>query len=286
MGIGVFSYCLSCKDGVGVNISLALINSVQEIVAATVTAAQQKVRRSLGAEGVLSVLGGIYIAMGGLLSVLVGYGMPSFVGGNPVLPRLLSGMFFPLGLILVVFLGAELFTGNNATLMPGTLRGDIPRWYFLRNWLVVYIGNFAGAVFFTYFFSHLTGMLAEDPWRGAIVALAERKVRGSFGELFLKGVGANWFVCLAVWLGMASRTVLGRMLGLWMPVMAFVTMGFEHSIANMFFIPAGMFEGAGVTLWQFAFQNLLPVTLGNIVGGAVFVGGVYWWVTPVGSRCD
>ncbi len=255
------------------------IKNLEEVVDATVQGARTKVQRSWMKVWVAAMLAGVYIAMGGVLSVLVGYGFPGATEGNPILSRLLSGAFFPLGLILVVFLGAELFTGNNATLIPATMRGEIPRWYFLKNWLAVYLGNFIGALFFVYFFVHLPGLLAVSPWKEAIMAMAEKKVSLPFGEAFLRGVGANWFVCLAVWLGTASRTAMGRMFGLWIPVMAFVTMGFEHSIANMFFIPAGMFEGANVTVGQFVLNNLLPATLGNIVGGAIFVGLVYWWLT-------
>lgn len=145
--------------------------------------------------------------------------------------------FFPLGIILVFFLGAELFTGNNATLIPATLRGEISRGYFLKNWGVVYFGNFVGALFFVYFFVHLPGLLSVSPWREAIVGVAEKKVSLPFSEAFLRGIGANWFVCLAFWLGLSSVSAPGRMLGLWMPVMAFVTMGFSHSIANKFLIP-------------------------------------------------
>lgn len=254
------------------------IKGIQQIVDATVAGAQGKTRRAWLYIGVAAVLAGVYIAMGGVLSVLVGYGFPSLQDVAPVAPRLLSGAFFPLGIILVVFLSAELFTGNNATLIPATLRGAIPYGYFLKNWGVVYLGNFLGALFFVYFFVHLPGLLALSPWREAIVGVAEKKVALPFAEAFLRGIGANWFVCLAVWLGLSSGSAIGRMLGLWMPVMAFVTMGFEHSIANMFFIPAGMLEGAHVTIGQFLINNLLPVTLGNIVGGALFVGATYSWL--------
>lgn len=255
------------------------MKNIHQIVDSTVAGARDKTQRSWLSIGFAAVLAGVYIAMGGVLSVLVGYGFPVLESNSPIASRLLSGAFFPLGIILVVFLGAELFTGNNATLIPSTLRGAIPRGYFLKNWGVVYLGNFIGALFFVYFFVHLTGLLAVSPWREAIVGVAEKKVALPFAEAFLRGIGANWFVCLAVWLSLSSESAMGRMLGLWMPVMAFVVMGFEHSIANMFFIPAGMFEGASVTVGQFLLNNLVPVTLGNIVGGALFVGAAYSWLT-------
>ena len=122
------------------------IKNLEEVVDATVQGARVKVQRSWMEVWVAAMLAGVYIAMGGVLSVLVGYGFPGATEENPILSRLLSGAFFPLGLILVVFLGAELFTGNNATLIPATMRGEIPRWYFLKNWLAVYLGNFIGVL--------------------------------------------------------------------------------------------------------------------------------------------
>jgi len=154
----------------------------------------------------------------------------------------------------------------------------------LRNWLYVYVGNFVGAVFVALFLSYwaeivnvnVTGLAAQ--LGKASIRIAEAKVSISWLTLFLRGLGANWLVCLAVGLSIAADDVVGKIAGLWFPIMAFVAMGFEHSISNMFFIPLGMLNGANVTLWQFVVLNLVPVTLGNIVGGAVFVGAAYWWV--------
>jgi formate/nitrite transporter len=185
---------------------------------------------------------------------------------------------FPIGLILVVFAGAELFTGNNATLMAGALNRQYSWRKIAQNWTIVWLSNFAGAVFFSYGLVYLTGIIDADPWRSAIFRIAETKTTMAWSVVFLKGIGANWLVCLAVWLGLAARSAAGKMLGLWFPVMCFVAIGFEHSIANMFFIPSGIFQGADVSWGIFNFDNLIPATLGNIVGGAFFVGTVYWYV--------
>lgn len=253
------------------------VSSPAEIVALAQQAAVQKAGLSARKTLLLSALAGIYIAMGGILSLLVGYGFPQIAAENPGLQKLLSGAMFPLGLILVVFAGAELFTGNNAVLMPGVLGRTIGWKAVLRNWALVYAGNFAGALFFTCFMVYLTGVTAAAPWDEAVRGIAATKTSLPWHVVFLRGIGANWLVCLAVWLGMSARSAAGKLLGLWFPVMCFVAIGYEHSIANMFFIPLGMMQGADVTPFSFVFDNLIPATLGNVAGGALFVGTAYWY---------
>ncbi len=246
-----------------------------QLVESAEKAALAKVSLSIPRTLLAAALAGIYIAMGGLLSLLIGYGFPEITASNPGLQRLLSGCMFPLGLILVVLAGAELFTGNNAVLIPGWLRRQYGIGAVLRNWTLVYVGNFIGALFFVYIMVGFTGVVDTDPWRSAIVGIAEAKVSMSWWVVFVKGIGANWLVCLAVWLGFSAHTTAGKMMGLWFPVMCFVAIGYEHSIANMFFIPLGMLQGAAVTWSTFVIDNLIPATLGNIAGGAIFVGLAY-----------
>lgn len=254
------------------------MNSPQEIVKITEQMAENKFKTPVIKTAILGILAGIYIAMGGLLSLLAGYGMPGLTLENPGLQRLLSGITFPLGLILVVMVGAELFTGNNANLIPAAFNKKIPPYYIFKNWTVVFFSNFAGAVLFVYFMIHLPGIVSDSPWHPAIIKIAETKVNAPWHVVFLKGIGANWLVCLAVWLGLSAKDSLGRMFGLWWPVMAFVVMGFEHSIANMFYIPLGIFCGAEITWTEFVSDNLIPAAIGNIIGGAGFVGSIYWYI--------
>lgn len=221
-----------------------------------------------------SCLAGAYIALGGILSLIVGYGFPELTAGNPAMQRLLSGCMFPIGLILVVILGAELFTGNNALLIPSYLKGRHGFSTVLLNWLLVYIGNFIGAIAFTTILVYACGLTASDPWHSASIRIAEAKVSMSWLTVFFKGIGANWCVCLAVWLALSGKTFIEKAVGCWIPVMAFVALGYEHSIANMFFIPLGIMEGADINVINAIWVNFIPATLGNIVGGAVLVGGV------------
>ena len=223
----------------------------------------------------LTVLAGIYIAFGGILSLTLGYGFPEITAGNPGLQKLLSGAAFPIGLILVVVLGAELFTGNNALLMPPLLTRKCSIADVLVNGTLVWIGNFMGALLFVYFMVYLTGLTAPEPYHSAIINIANAKVSMPWATVLLKGIGANWCVCLAIWLAMSAKSSGAKMFGCWFPVMAFVALGYEHSIANMFFIPCGILEGADISTWEMVWRNLIPATLGNIIGGAVFVGCVH-----------
>jgi formate/nitrite transporter len=225
----------------------------------------------------LGFLAGAFIAFGGLLAIIVGKGVNTEVLG-PGIGKLIFGGVFPVGLILVVIAGAELFTGNTACTIPAVLSGKSTWGGLLRNWVLAYIGNFVGSIFVALFLAYLTGLTDADPWLSATQAIAEGKVKLDYVELFFRGVGCNWLVCLAVWLAVASDDINSKIWGIWWPIMAFVALGFEHSIANMFFIPLGIFNGADVTWVDFIVKNLIPVTVGNIVGGAFFVGFVYWWI--------
>ena len=258
------------------------VKSPQEVIESAIEIGQKKVsisNKSFGKLSILSILAGAYIAFGGTLSLIVGYGFTEATADNPSLQRILSGFMFPIGLILVVILGAELFTGNNALLIPAYMQRKYKMWDVMKNWGLVYLGNFVGAVTFTYLFVYECGLTANSPYMDAVVKIAENKVYTmSWQTVFLKGIGANWCVCLAVWLALSSKSFVGKMIGCWLPVMAFVALGYEHSIANMFYIPAGVFEGAQISLYDAIINSFIPATIGNIVGGAVFVGMAYAYI--------
>ena len=250
----------------------------KEIVSYAAKSAITKGEYSFSKVGALSFLAGAYIAMGGLLAILAGYGFPGISAENPALVKLLMGAAFPVGIMLVVLAGAELFTGNTAYFIPAVLNKQTTWQKMLRNWTLVWLGNFVGALFFTYFLVHLTHVMHYEPWLAGIESIAKAKTSNPFYVTFLKGVGANWFVCLAMWLGMSATSTGGKIIALWWPVMAFVAIGYEHSIANMFFLPLAMFNGFELSITDLFIKNLIPATLGNIVGGSLFVGVVYWYV--------
>ena len=148
----------------------------------------------------------------------------------------------------------------------------------LKVWILAYAFNFIGAQFVAWFMAHETHIIASAPYADYLNTLANGKLSHDWYTVFIKGIGANMLVCLGTWMGYAGKDICGKALGIWVPVMLFVTLGYEHSIANLFFIPAAMYGGADITWGQFIVDNLIPATLGNIVGGAVFVGLVYGYI--------
>ncbi len=230
---------------------------------------------------VLAVLAGAFIALGAVFATVATTGSTLPYG----ITKLVSGLVFCLGLILVVIAGAELFTGNNLIVMAWA-SGRVTTAQLLRNWGIVYVGNFVGAiltaigVFLSGQYQFGGGAVGENA-----LAIATVKVNLGFGQAIMLGVLCNALVCLAVWLCMSARTVTDKVLAIIFPITAFVAAGFEHSVANMYFVPIGLFIkqwGGGVAdslTWQaFLLNNLLPVTIGNVIGGAGLVGLVYWSV--------
>lgn len=255
--------------------------SPKEIAARVATVGVSKARLPLPAQVMLGVLAGGFIGLGALYFTLV----TSDPTLGFALSRLLGGATFSLGLILVVVAGAELFTGNNLLVMAWAAR-QITTTELLRNWAVVYLANAAGAV------GLVLLVYLSHHWRlndGAVainaVNIAAAKTALPFWEAFFKGILCNMLVCLAVWLALAGRSVADKILAVLFPISAFVAAGFEHSVANMYFIPLGILlrdsvgaAGAANLSWIDLATNLLPVTLGNIVGGAVMVALVYHFI--------
>ena len=232
----------------------------------------------------LGVLAGAFIGLGALYFTLVASDATLGFAAT----RVLGGLVFSLGLILVSVAGAELFTGNNLMVMAWADR-KISTVELMRNWVIVYAANAIGAAGLAvavYLAHH--GAMNGGAVGAAYVKIAAAKTALPFGEAFFKGVLCNLLVCLAVWLAMAGHTVVDKIVAIVLPVSAFVAAGFEHSIANMYFIPLGLLLAdtvalpAGVNVaslgWSGAAANLVPVTLGNIVGGSVMVALVYYVV--------
>lgn len=222
---------------------------------------------------VLAVLAGVFIAFGAMYYTVTVTG--SQLGPGPT--QMLGGIAFSLGLVLVVIGGAELFTGN-ALIVMAWAHGKVTLAALLRNWGVVYVGNFVGAIA-SAFAMHWSGALSIGGGASAQTAegIAAAKLALGPVEAFFRAVLCNALVCLAVWLCFAARRVSGKILAIVFPISAFVALGFEHSIANMYLIPVGMLS-AGV--WDVGgfLQNLVIVTAGNIVGGSVFVALVYYLI--------
>lgn len=222
----------------------------------------------------LGILAGAFIAFGSMFYTVTITG--SELGFGPT--RLLGGLAFSLGLILVIIGGAELFTGNSLIVMAWASR-RITTAALFRNWGLVYVGNLIGAVA-TAVLVHLSGVLALGDGAVGITAdaIANAKISLDPAQAFVRGILCNILVCLAVWMCFAARSVSGKVVSIVFPITAFVALGFEHSIANMYLIPIGMLHQSGTIDVVALIANLLPVTAGNIVGGGALVALVYWLV--------
>ncbi len=250
--------------------TLMSINTPKEIATLAIQAGIAKNRLSIPTLFILGVMAGAFIATGFLLDIHVIGTMPAEWGS---FAGFVGAAVFPVGLIMTVLAGGELLTGNMLLLPLARFAGGISTMGVIRNWLWVTLANFVGSLAVAYFFGHMLG-LTEGAFLGKTVAIAQAKMNADFLHAFVSGIGCNWLVCLGVWIAFASKDVVGKVVGMWFPVMAFVAIGFQHVVANMFIIPAAIF--AGQATWAQCLPNLVAVFLGNAVGGAGFVGLAYF----------
>ncbi|MDR2892371.1 MAG: formate/nitrite transporter family protein [Deltaproteobacteria bacterium] len=241
---------------------------------------------------ILGILAGAFIGFASEGSTMAAFNLLAFPETYG-LGRCVAGVVFPTGLMLVVLAGGELFTGN--TLMGIALvQRRINMRGLLRNWFWVYLGNLIGSIFLAHMMAN-SGLFnsGADLFGGVTIKIASGKVSFSFLSAFYLGIMCNWLVCLAVWIAYGAKDIAGKILGIFFPIWLFITSGFEHCVANMYYIPAGIMaksnaawaaasglssEALDALTWgSFAINNLLPVTLGNIVGGLGFVGMAYWF---------
>ncbi len=256
------------------------MNTPKQTAAGYIDTGAGKAAMAKGRMFLLAVLAGAFIALAGVGSVI----------GTAQAGKLAGACIFPAGLAMVVLAGSELFTGNNLMVIS-LLAKKITAGQLLLAWAVVYIGNFVGAA----------AVAALSVWAGAfdgayetLIAAAQAKVALSFGQAVLRGALCNMLVCTAVWMSMAAKDAAGKVLALYLPIMLFVVCGFEHSIANMFYIPAGLLaarqygaDPGALGIGAFLVKNLLPVTLGNLLGGAGLGALLYAiYLRPDGSGKD
>ena len=267
------------------------MNSPKEIAQNYIATGVAKTKYPIPKMLLLGVLAGMFIALAGVGATIA----PASVA-TASLAKLVSAVVFPAGLAMVLLSGSELFTGNCLIIIP-VLEKEAKFSAMLKNWLFVYIGNFAGSILIAALTVYSgTFSLFSDAAAASLIKTAVAKVTMSFSDALLRGIMCNFLVCIAVWMTFAAKDVAGKITGLFFPIMLFVLCGFEHSIANMFYIPAGLFAsgktayldayvsvaGAGhinSLTWGALFtKNLIPVTLGNIIGGTVLVGIGYWYI--------
>ncbi|KAH8924217.1 putative formate/nitrite transporter [Atractiella rhizophila] len=222
-------------------------------------------------------LAGVFLSYGNLLSIIVSGGSPTLTTNNPGLTKLIAGFTFPIGLTLIVLTGQELLTSNMFTFPMAVLRRRVPFWSLGLNWLVVFFGNLAGSLFTAAILVKYSGVLSSEPYHTYVIHFVNTKVNTpEWHQIFLRGIGCNWLVCLAVWVAAGSNETVSKIVALWLPIWLFVAAGYDHVIANMFSIPLSIMEGGDLTTGKYIWKSLIPAFIGNVVG-ALFVALPAWW---------
>ncbi|KAK0662276.1 putative transporter YrhG [Lasiodiplodia hormozganensis] len=221
-------------------------------------------------------------------SCLVANTSPWLQENAPGVARLLGAVVFPYGLVLIVLTGTDLCTGSFMYTTVAVLhrRLSLPRMFL--HWLLTFLGNFAGALFMVTVIFGPGGVFSAEPFKDEAILFATKKqIKPRWHEIFLRGIGCNWLVCLACYLGMQGRDLVSKVVGIWGPVFAFVSLGFDHVAANMFFIPLGLWLGTpGLSIGLYVWKGVLPALLGNIIGGGLFCGTFLWFLHLHGQEIE
>ncbi|KAI0093122.1 Formate/nitrite transporter [Irpex rosettiformis] len=222
---------------------------------------------------------GVLLSFGGLLSEIIQGGAMGLNAQNPGIVKVLGGFVFPVGLVMIVLGGYELLTSN---MMVGVLtrpvfpmaliKRAVPLWSLPLNWVIVTFGNLVGSLFFAAIITKYSGIVSTDPYKSYAVSFALHKAKDpEWHQIFLRGIGCNWLVCVAVWQAAGARETFSKIVAAWFPIWVFVACGFDHVVANMFSVPLGIMFGADLTVAEYIRKSLIASYLGNIVG-ALFVG--------------
>jgi formate/nitrite transporter len=251
--------------------------SPPEIYSATIDTGTAKAKAPPANLLVGGALAGAFIAFGGLFAIAVTSGLNPATWGT--LPQLFTGAAFAVGLMLVIIAGAELVTGNVPAVTLAAAKGRTS-WGRTGGYLAITtVGAFLGSVFVAYFLGVKSGILTGPDQLERLGAIATLKAHTETDwQIFLRGIGCNWLVCLAVWMALGAKDIGGKILAIFFPIMAFVAMGFDHLVANMFFLPAAHWAGVPGIGWGDIGRNLLFAGLGNAVGAVLFVGCAYWFL--------
>ena len=254
----------------------------KELMQEVVVVAKRKSELGIGNMMIRGILAGAFLGFATSLAMIV---------NSQGLPPIVGAILFPAGFVMLVLLGFELATGNFALLPVGLLAGEVSFGKLLRNWSWVYLGNLIGSVFYAYLFylaATNCGATPSGPVGDLLKAAAQKKTLGymalgssGWATAVVKGILCNWMVTIGAVLALVSCSTLGKVVAMWLPIMTFFAQGYEHSIVNMFVVPAGMMFGASVSIGKWMFWNQLPVTLGNIVSGAIFTGLALYAAYPV-----
>ena len=248
----------------------------KETVSLLIRSGTAKARLSWADLLLKSFLAGAFLSYGALFSLLIAGGAPSLRATNPSLVTLVSSFTFPTGFVMLVLVNTELFTANVFLLFLTTLARKTTVLQMLRNLTFSYIMNLAGSLFMAGFLCWWSDTLNTDALQSVAVAQAEARVNVQWSANFLRGVGCNWLVGLAIFISIAAQDKVSKIYAIWIPIWTFVALGYQHCIANFFLVPIGMFYGTNFGVGKFIYQSVIPVTLGDIIAGAVLDGFFIW----------
>lgn len=226
-------------------------------------------------------IAGVFLSFGGLLHVIVSGGSAGLTSSNPGLVKMLGGLVFPIGLVMIVLQGQELLTGNMMTVPMLLVKRAAPWWSLPMNWLLVLFGNLTGSLFFAGVLVKASGILSAEPYPTYVRSFVIHKAMDPhWHQIFLRGIGCNWLVCIAVWQAMAATDVISKIIAIFIPIFTFVAAGFDHVVANMFFIPLGIMMGANITVAEYIKKSLIASFLGNVVGALLVALPFMYFFNP------
>lgn len=245
--------------------------SPEAIFEASVDLGVKKVKKSILSQSLLGFLGGAYVALA-YLAVIRSTASIASLGS---IANFIGALIFPVGLTMALVCGGEVATGNMMAVSTACFAKKVSWKDFAKNQLVIVLSNCLGAITVSFFFGYFIQLLTGSPYLELALKIADSKLHYTPLQAFVSGIGCNWLVALAVWMGLGGRTDVGKIIGIYLPTMAFVAIGFQHSVANMFVLSMGIFAGQN-TWWEFI-SNISVVYLGNVVGGVLFVSGIYYY---------
>ncbi|ESK97153.1 formate nitrite [Moniliophthora roreri MCA 2997] len=226
-------------------------------------------------------LAGVYLSFGGLIFEILSGGATTLTRTDPGIIKVLAAFTFPVGLVMIVLTGQELLTSNMMVMPMAAIKGAIPWWSIPLNWLIVTFGNLVGSLFFAAILVRYSGIVSAEPYHTSIQMFAIHKAADpEWHQIFLRGIGCNWLVCIAVWQAAGAKDTISKIFAIWIPIWVFVACGFDHVVANMFSIPLGIMFGADLTVAEYIRKSFIASYIGNIVG-ALLVGlpAVYFYLS-------
>lgn len=253
--------------------SFSMIDTPQEAFQTLAKKGEANSKMSFAKTMASAILGGCYVGMGGMLSLAVAGQMPGVASANPGLVRFAFAALFPVNLLLALQCGGQLFTGNTANMVAAVWEKKATVKQLVRSWCLSYMGNVIGCGGFAVACKY-AGVLSGGPGAMAAATLAS-KTSMALGPIIVRAILCNWLVCLAVYLSMQSKDMMGKYIAIFLPISTFVSIGFEHSVANMFLLPAGLLCSTGISLKTALLKNLIPVSIGNAIAGSLLVGTMF-----------